>query len=849
MQRVYGQQSLLSTSSGSSKTRSLVELGSSVDLRQSATLANLQSLLRASQHRKSSSDLKLVISLYLQVRNICDNEVHLAFFRVTLERPSRHLVPVVHLLCDLLEHRAEVPQDYANMFWRALLELGTEPDPALQERVLKFVSYRTAAFQLRVGHNTRQAQQAREEGLNSNDLKVLLASTVFSNVYPSSQSVSCIGWISQQSLQAFDSRLSTSTRWENLLLLAMTMTSDNRVQHIEVAPVNSCTQSQTFRFVLFVSFLRATLWELNVSANDTSSLTSGLQAVANQLWQTWQESSELSQPPLGVQRAVLSALLSIAGWILDEKLLHAVFRWGRKHSLWSWSENASPSAQSQILHVISVYFASLAKCRDYNWGYIFPYLQSILAGGPPMPTSMSSVLKSLIPWGVEHAYDFHTFIAAHQIYALPETSVLLGARLAHNETWDSALNFLSDKRLTTAQWETLLVSILRVFQTRRLEKVDPQVIGRVAQAIDQLYNSSPPPSSVKYPIRYFLNLMIAAQHGSSAVDTIALIYKHDPQFFTQRCIRRYARSLVRHQNAKDALRLFQFSRKHFTGPGVADLSRKLSAKLVSSDMLGVAIKVPVNEGRWRTQKERMLRVSLSRTRTPRKATLQVMTLMKKADKTRPSYPATMRFAVSFLVKHKRLYAARKLYGRVRADMDGKTRTILGNIIIHGCIRKGRCNARLLRHIHKTRDVLSTEYGFISDCATVNIIVKGILMGQKRMETIHVRALFDELVHRGYPVPQKFLLQHDTPFGNPPSSSVWAPTIPVVPRPTSFRKHIQPLYKMFIKALHRHRDVAGAQTVVGILQEERYLATKETEKRNKARREGITRKRAKQASPK
>jgi hypothetical protein len=43
-------------------------------------------------------------------------------------------------------------------------------------------------------------------------------------------------------------------------------------------------------------------------------------------------------------------------------------------------------------------------------------------------------------------------------------------------------------------------------------------------------------------------------------------------------------------------------------------------------------------------------------------------------------------------------------------------------------------------------------------------------------------------------------------------------IPMPKSKISFTRHVEPLYKMFIKALYLRKDVAGARKIVGILKE-------------------------------
>lgn len=195
-----------------------------------------------------------------------------------------------------------------------------------------------------------------------------------------------------------------------------------------------------------------------------------------------------------------------------------------------------------------------------------------------------------------------------------------------------------------------------------------------------------------------------------------------------------------------------------------------------------------------------------------------------------------------MVSHGRIYAARKLYAKCRTGLDVKTSTTIGNIILHGPITGSKLrNGRLVRNILRMKDRLIADCGFVPDRATTNILLKAMLRWNSVFDARRVRQLFDTMIREGYPVSDHWRRQpHNVPFNTftPRTEGFGIPVSATI----NFYRHTQPMYKMFIKAFYLRKDVAAAKTVVGILKEVQTQVVAEREKRNRARREGIIKKR-------
>jgi len=422
--------------------------------------------------------------------------------------------------------------------------------------------------------------------------------------------------------------------------------------------------------------------------------------------------------------------------------------------------------------------------------------------------------------------------------------------LAAQERWTMIVPLLNDPSLSREHVEFLLGASLRIFQVRKYESADTHLVKHLAQIACNLYAEERPPGSLKYPLRYFFSVMIWTRNTSVAVELITSVHKSAPEFFTARLIHRLQRQLIRCREISSALKLYH----EFSGGSVVEnrpraldgIRHKLTVKALRSGAYKQARRV---DGRRPTQfssitrRETLLQVVGLRG-FPSSSSLHrsVRLLVAHAG----THDAILRDAISTLVKHRRLYAARALYAKVHASLDPKTRVAVGNIILHGSLLKNSLrNGRLVRHVLQTKDLLVKHYGFVPDRTTINIILKALLQWKAMVDAGRVRRLFDQMVRDGCPVPDHWCRQYGVPFGSPPrSASAGGFSIPSLSASISFSRHVRPMYKMFIKSFFLRNDRVAARTVVGILKEVQRAEMEERERRNRARRQGIIKKKMK-----
>ncbi|KAG8900160.1 hypothetical protein FRC01_010250, partial [Tulasnella sp. 417] len=138
------------------------------------------------------------------------------------------------------------------------------------------------------------------------------------------------------------------------------------------------------------------------------------------------------------------------------------------------------------------------------------------------------------------------------------------------------------------------------------------------------------------------------------------------------------------------------------------------------------------------------------------------------------------------------------------------------------------------------NVLQVRYAVTPDPVTLNIVL-GAWMRLKEVRATEIRELFDKLVWLGYPTSSGAFASSSI-FRTQPSISIKPITIIAeevlgdhdVIAALSTRKHVLPLYKMFMKHLYMRGDITSARQVMYIYKGLRNSAELEKEKEKRDR---------------
>ncbi|KAF5326767.1 hypothetical protein D9619_004474 [Psilocybe cf. subviscida] len=760
-------------------------------------------------------------------------ESHVAYISFLLSTSRRECVEeAAKFYTLLLESTSEPCVRHAEIFWQLVSPRNTNLSDAIRDRLC------VVALRLMQRPATRTLSTpdgARGSGVSA--ITLALAATLFPGLDNRRPMDPLRPWATSLALQALSPTLTLDTRWQNLTLLSLAMSTAGVPISYRGRP-NAASCSVMWRTTLMLDALSRMLGAPERVISETPP---NVQTICRNLWELF-TTAPVSNQPREVNRACASAFLRLAATTRDEELFIRCSNFCRDLRLWTFSASSSASVRRQALDVLIAFSAALKTWKRLNWQGLFGILEQNFDDDVPWQGTVSDALiQHYAQHDVDAAFDLYLFCRKSGIKLRDQSHVPLALALVSAERWDRVPEFLNVLFFKPQDVETVVVALMCHYQQHRREHADPDLMNILSHRVPKLYEDFPPPSHLKYPIRYFLSMLIWSGHSASALRLIQSLKKSTNNFFSTHLLRRLVSQLVSKRQYSDALKLYDMFK------GVPDLKhvrsmlhirRKLTSKFATSGSYGLFRKLPKRRSkRVALRRECLVRISVHRRHT--KTLLYFAQIRPLVGAT--SDGPTIRDAVTLLVKHGRIYAARKLYAKYRVGIDVKTCTAIGNIILHGPITGSKLrNGRLVRNILRMKDRLIADCGFVPDRATTNILLKAMLRWKSMFDARRVRQLFDTMIREGYPVPDHWRRQpHNVPFNTltPRTEGFGIPVSATI----NFNRHTRPMYKMFIKAFYLRKDVAAAKTVVGILKEVQAEVVAEREKRNRARREGIIKK--------
>ena len=768
-------------------------------------------------------------------------DVHLPYFRVLISlKDTDYLHHAAFNLCHYIEQHSNPPRSFPDLLWRLISVQGHRLSLELKGRICSLLFNR-------IGKQVIARTTSESISLDSGHimcisrLNTALLATMF-QCYSSQFPPGFLQrWAVKEARRALSPTLDLEIRWNNLLLLSTHMFFGV----IKLNSWSSITPPGPDNIYWCTTLTLGTINEVLSSAgHDLGSVSEYVQGISHPLWQMWKENTTEQTPhPIDIIRTCVSAFLRIAAKSKDIRLKDDCFLYCQRHVLWVYRPDNTPSMKSQAIDTIVAYIVADISCEKSSWPDLYRAVARVLPDTSWQDDVTSVLLHYYASQNITIAYDLYLYSKENAITASSSSLHTLGLSLASFEQWSLLAPILENETFSREQTERLLGAYLRVFQVRRHQYADQSFVSLLGRIAIKLYDQTSPPPSLKYPLRYFFSIMIVTHNSSDAVKLIMVIHRTTPDFFTMRLVLRLILQLVRHKQLSNAVFLYNLFRHGPPSPSLDDIQRKLALKLSQADCRKLARRVDrTRHGRSTLGgRESLVRAVDFRT-VPSSKNIYRDILPGVALS--PAHGPTIRQAVSLLIRARRLFLARKLFRDSLPHLDLKTKTAIGNIILHGPMYGLDVrNGRLVRHVLRTKDMLVDEFGFVPDRTTVNIIIKAMLRWRSMFDASHVKQIFDQMVHQGYPVPDRWRRKHGVPFNTPQSATSGLSEMTLPPY-ISFTRHIRPMYKLFIKALYLRNDRAAAKMIIGILKVVEIQHIRELEKRNRARREGIVKKKLK-----
>ncbi|KAJ7127097.1 hypothetical protein C8R44DRAFT_874177 [Mycena epipterygia] len=783
---------------------------------------------------------------YLRIRKTPDPEVHLPYLGTMLAlRGSTHLPQIVEYLCKVLDLHANPDSRFADLVWKIVLAERGALAKSVQERLLAMLWTRLETYPYMsatrnpkpTGHlfDTISRRHIRL-GVTVPQLCSALATTLFPHFRLYLPPV-VWKWAVSEAKSVFNPEHPAAARWSNLVVLALyaAPAALTRGGAAGVGIGESGGVDATWRTVFALA-----MFERAVQPDASSD-------PVRRLWLMW-KNSEVIAPPL-VRRVIVGAFLRLAATTRDGPLKDACQRYCVAHGLWGLraGETQADVVQTTELFVDYAYAALYTGAQngaDNLWSEIFAALPP--DSGPVQWRARVSdaLFRAFFSQDFTAALELHAFCQRHEIGISADSTHALGLVFAAHYYPDEALRLLNDARFSPDQVEELLDRIVRTMRRERHGFRDIPLADALIPAMERLYigTDRTPRNRTKFSLRYALSVLAASERSAAAMRLLRIIHQRRPTFFSIHYFLRMMRTLVNVQQPAHALELLKLV-QGFPARSKENFRRKLTLRLArkgARTLAERAYRYGGVHGVRRTTRESLVRAVNFRVRAPPPfLALKIGPILAR----RPTHPPTIRYAVALMVRARRLSAARHVLAGTYAGLDAATVTWIGNTILDGALMATKSKyARLVRHVLHTRDHLAQRYGFVQDRITINIVVKALLRWKPFMDAAQIRRLFDHMVRSGYPAAARWRRDGGVPFGTRGGGSAGSAISTLgLSAFISFNRHVRPLYKMFIKALHLQGDLRGARTVIGILHGEEAAVLMRRQERRRARLAGIRRK--------
>ena len=736
-------------------------------------------------------------NIYINIEPLSTHpDIHVPLYSSLLDtRWSAYVPKVILSLCSLLETLPDVDDRLSRVFWRIpLLYDHCLPLPS-KERMCQVLENRIGDASLNPPPGC-----STPDVLESQDFPAIISAMFF---FPCDTSSTMLHWLRAQTKSAFDPRIALEIRWSNLLLVS-TICCPGQAELVPV-PTTTTTppSSALWRLLINMGTLQQYLSSKRWSSDPA--MMEGAGELLEDLWSqwTWLQTDCI----LPARQAMLASFLRVASAVNTSSLTALAIAECRQTGLWNLKLGGH---HPQSIDLVAAFFEASYKSAGSWEGCLAAVADTFDSDGSWLQDVVESFSMRNSSASTVIVCDLHSW--SRQLGVHPSLAVFqhFVSNLARERQIDQLLFMLEDVTLSPLRRECVLYSVLhslRLHRVQTLNEPDSQAIVRDCRT---LFAGRQIPHHLNSSFRYLLTVLARGTNPILAVQLLETLQHSILRICSPNFARRFVRQLF--------------------------LRGNLKLVLATEGLLAGVLRPMRDSGKkfaWKHWDSRPCDVA--------GPLLGIRRLFKAEGKSTKEWNMAIRDAIATLVREGRFYTARKLYTRTALHLDAATRTAIGNIVLHGSLQCLRLRGRhRFRHIVNTKAYLEKHCQFSADRTTVNILVKAMLRWTSVFDSARVRHLFDQMVHNGYPAPSGCRRENSTPFGHA-NVDLEGSIFPKLPAGFSFVRHVRPMYKMFIKAFYLRRDVVAAKTVVGILKEVENLHWMEKEKRDRARREGIMRK--------
>ena len=636
--------------------------------------------------------------------------------------------------------------------------------------------------------------------LTASDLARQVVRILFPRVTPSlsgtASQLAIQDWAYSETQRMFSPSAHIELRWQNLVYLALTNTRSS-LHSLSTLPtfptIDSYRPSSVdFRLVAAIALIERVTNAYGVSSD--------LHGVIRALWMSWVDiANNDAQAHRAVVRPLLGAFFRVAARTRDVSLVISCVHLA---SVGFWQFDLGDDAARQQAQLLAVeYLTAAVVSGNTLWERIVAELPPHMMFPQWQPMLLSKTILRIVRMDAQRAVE--VFQLWRRYLPVPDLSAPLGLMLVQEGRADLAIPILANVNFTGP----FLGAILRPLAEQRNQYIDLELAAILAKSLRNIFTSEAPPqtaASRRYMAWILLALTCSGQ-APAAVSTFKNVYTRDPRFFNANAVRTLLRTLLRHRQFSGAAEIaILFPHAHWRRFVLFGLAQRGGSPRVERRLGG-------------SVRPRWLAAVVASARLGRRH--PAAGLLRHWVTRRSRTAVDVRNGLKVLMHARGIRLALRVYNKLRTLHDTGMQTALGNVILDG--RVSHANSRGNQNVSGVLRVLCLlvqEYGFVPDRVTTNIIVKAVLRWPVVSDAALVRRMFDYFVSSGYPGEGV-----GVPFGSGDAAIkeagvVLGTPIPMPESKISFTRHVEPLYKMFIKALYLRKDVAGARKVVGVLKE-------------------------------
>ncbi|KAI0779108.1 hypothetical protein BC629DRAFT_1735996 [Irpex lacteus] len=739
-------------------------------------------------------------------------EIHVPFLQMLLKQPSGY-VEAASVISELIERFPSMHPSVLDCLWHIVLEGAASLPTSSRSQLLRAFHSRLASNSEDIPAHPTILEEAHAKVptdvtplfTTEEVVRALVDVLCGAATRLGSRLRACVTHILATSFRVDpNDEYSIDIAWSNLVLLALanrpsTSTTHNSLHFYPSEWQVICVLAQLERLLHG--------HDGRQYASAPSSLnTDAVQKIVGSLWTQWLNVKGSESPaPSDLEWAVLGSFLYVAGRTHDERILALCHGYLDDRLTSAFSVGKQPTAIPHQLfaeHISAALLCGSSPMDICHW---------MARTAEDTSLVVHHVVARIAPTHPILAHELRLTSKDAGISVYEKDVVAIGQQLAYHIYLDYALEYVRDSSLTLSAHTEILEEVLQAFiRSPR----DPRYANHWDALSDAVLEILPLDfaGSTRAMVTALLFALLDQGKASHAVPIVMSAIEL-PNYLLPADLRKIVILLVRHRQFELASSLSERLAKN------GEVDRAWYEKVVEEMARGgahrVASRVAERLPPSSSPSQKMLRATKFRVEAPTTtSTLKVQSILSHSDHD----DSSALLGVQVLVSAKRMKAAREFFERGQHHLTPAGRTAVGNALIHGYFMRTPHSIQVALRVLKD---LSANHHFVPDRVTMNILVKGLLQWTEKLDKQGVRTLFDRLVLSGYPTGKLYRRGDAPPFNSTTSEAgeqgqEAAMPLPKVTTPISFRKHVRPLYKMFIKGMYVRGDVHGARKVVGIL---------------------------------